>query len=398
MGFFDFLKGKKAAQDPDSFQRLAVEVAVDLPFVERVQAHPEEEFALDLDTVGRPGLMLYLHNLWGTAEGASLDDQRSIIAGFLQQMHEQVPMPETWEEAKDRVFLALRDASYCVALLGKEGFDPVMDPVLEDLLLVLCVDLETTIASVGEDKLGEWGVARDDAWEVALANTARFAPRLEAADSGAMMRIQAGQIDAASYLLAPGWLERIAAGRNVLAWAAERDWINVLVLDDELPYESMAGLAMSEWEEAPRAISPRLYTLEDGEVVPVTVPGDHPAFSALELARYKQRATQYATQKDALVAWLEQNDDDVFVASFMVHEHEDQLRSAFAWPDECVGLMPHVDVAVLVGEGDEPIEIPFADLVAAAGLRPWRRLQPPRYRVERWPDRALLAELHPAFR
>ncbi len=397
MGFFDFLKGKKAADDPLSFQKLAIEVARGLPFVERVEAHADEDFALDLDSEGRPGQIMYLHNLWAMAEGESLDDQRAIIAGFLEQMQAQMPIPENWETAKDRVFLALRDATHHMSLLGREGFDAVSEPVLEDLLHVLCADLETTIVSVGNKQLEEWGVSLGEAWAVALANTARFAPHLEPAEAGAMMRIQAGTIDAASYLMAPGWLERIADGRHVLAWAAERDWINVLVLDDELPYAAFAELALKEWEEASRSISPRLYTLAKGEVVPVTLPPDHEAFGALELARYKHRATQYAIQKEELDRWHEENDVDIFVASFMVYETEDGYRSVVAWPDECLGLLPEVDVAILMSDDGQPTEIPFEALVEAAGIAPSKTLFPRRYRVERWPDREVLAELSAAF-
>ena len=68
-------------------------------------------------------------------------------------------------------------------------------------------------------------MSAEDAWETAAANTRRLAPDTDdfAPTPKSMVRIFSGQIDAASYLTAPGWLASMARGQSVLAWEAERD-------------------------------------------------------------------------------------------------------------------------------------------------------------------------------
>ena len=400
MGFLDRFRRPKSATDPDGFRELALEVARAHPFVASVELAEDGEFALSVSFVGGDGSVrtTYLRRPWAEAEGEPYEDQVEIIARFLEQFAQEAPIPKSWSDAKDLVFLGLRAVSYTAYMPRDKA--PIWREALDGLALILFVDLETTAVTVRGERLEEWGVSVNDAWVAAAANTLRMAP--DAGDFAptpkSMVRISSGQIDAASYLTAPGWLASMARGMSVVAWAAERDSLAVVFGAEGVDPTRFAAQALETWKESPTDVSPRLYTLDGDTVAPLTAPQDDPASRALEKCRYAQIARATAEQGHALEVLHERDGIDGWVGVLDVLDRNGRLEAVTIWPDDVVTLLPEADTIDFVEmDKNEKIRVvhslPQRAVFEAMGLEPEADLVPPRYYVARWPDTRLLERL-----
>ncbi|MFT7624419.1 MAG: hypothetical protein ACI9WU_003606 [Myxococcota bacterium] len=358
--------------------------------------HPDQEFALLVTTAVDKEATTFLANMFADLKDASLDEQRAGIAFYLQQLHNRVQAPETWAEARKMVSLAMRGAAYTTSLSFGEGDGPVFRPVLGgSLVQVLCLDLETSIQTVPEDSVAAWGVSVDEAWAAAAANLKTLAPRIEPAEPGTMARIMAGQIDAASYLLAPGWLAACKGDHDVLAWSSGREWIVVLTHDGDPDLRMLATMPHEQWSESQHMVSPCLYTLDaHGAVVPVTVPADHPAFAELELSRKSLTLAEYDNQKRVLEHHYEVEDIDTFVPSFKLHDADDGLQSMGVWTHDVHTLLPRTDMALPLDSDERSTVVPFEALLQLMpGVRERTDLYPTRYEVDGFPTPAEMKSL-----
>lgn len=396
MGFLDRFKKPAAARTEQDFIELAIAVARTRSEILEAEVSSDHELALRIVVQNTGEQTLFLNTPWNAAREAPRRDQEGIVGHFLDQLAVQLPMPADWETARAKVFLALRGQGYAAHSIGLTEL--VWQPVLDGLAHMLFVDLDSTVAAVPKDELDAWGVTIEEAWDTALRNTHRLAPKIDPPEDSSMLRIQAGQIDAASYLLAPGWLHGIANGRSVLAWASDRDWAMVLVGAGGADVESLARMAREEWEQAQSGVSPRLYTLDGDRIVPLTVSENDPAHGELTLARHLQQLSAYEVQKEALDRMHEQQGLDLWVGNLKVLERDGGYRSVAVWTHDCDSLLPAADSFYFIkpgedGEVEEDFELPQAAVVEAAGLQPVKGLLPLRYRVETWPDDDVLSSL-----
>lgn len=398
MGWLDRIRGRSAARNEAQFQDLAVAVARRTPGVRAARPHPDEALALEVefDREGDGESLVRLQRPWALSQGKSRRVQKGAVAAWLNSFVARLDRPASWDEARPRLFLALRSAS---GMLGTfADIVPIAERVPGGLHLVLYLDLESSMSPVNKSELVRWDVSREAAWDAALVNTERLAPKVEVSDTGGLYRIEGGQIDAASFLMAPGWLRSVAGSGQVIAWSADRDWVNVLVhgRDEAWPEltPSLVELARSEWAQSESPLSPLFYRLDGDRVVLVEPDSDHPASASLEVSRLLFQQAQYTDQKAALDQRHAEEGVDLWVGNLMLHEVQGHPRSLAVWTDECDSLLPAADVLCFVrAEGGEPFELPMAAVVEAAGLEPVEGLSPVRYRVARWPDRAVLETL-----
>lgn len=387
-----------------AFLTTAIEAAGEVEDVELVELVGEPEaLVLSISVRGREGRSTaYLGNLFRELRGAEAETIRSRLAGFFRTTVHAPDRPAGWDEAAPKLLAVLRSAGIRSWAIN-EPVTPVSEPSQPALVEMLVLDLGPSITYVTLADLEGWGVDVATARARGLENLVRLTPPPpEASEEGAVVRVLSGTIDAASYLLVPGWLSgfRAAVRGRPVAYAAGQDSVVVASADDPRRVLALAERAWDEWTEAARPVSPCLYTAtDDGRVVPLSVEADHPAASAVARSRLHLLASEYATQKEALERRHEQTGDDVFVASMLAVETDDGVvRSISVWSRDVPTLLPHTDVVALLGdaEGREPpIEVAWARLEAEAGalLEPCPELWPPRVRVDAWPDEATLARL-----
>lgn len=400
MGLFERLSRGRPAKNRREFLALAVDVARSHPTLASAVAHPDIDFALSIDDGPLGGESLMLDRPWAFARGESRVEQKAILLEFYTSLAEQSDVPEQWDDARTAIVALLREATH--AAHAHDGPTLVTRPAFDGLAKVLYIDLGTVVAVVTPAQLESWGVSTDDAWEAALQNTARHAPDTEFGGERALFRVGATEIDAPSFLLAPGWAMARLSDEDTVFHVADREW---LVVCSGCRGELLAKLALrarESWEAADRRVSPRLYRVEGGEVVPVEAAPDHPAFEELELGRHLLAASMYSDQKEALDARYAAQGKDIFVASYLLEEVDGVVRSRVVWSDDCVSVLPEAEVVTLVrnveGADDLIFDLPMDRVVEAAGLEPVEGLRPVRYFVETWPDERVLDSIRRSSR
>jgi len=381
MGIFD--RFKAPATTRQEFVAMARKVLAKLDEVASTEAG--DDFSIVVTRTDGGGHTTYLANIWRQLEGRNYAEQRAGLEEFLGHMTQGAEAVDGWEAARERLFPALRGGGYLTAF-AMEDDGPIRRAALPSLCQVLCLDGESTVSTLARSSLDEWGVSEAEAWAAADDNLKRHSRPIIGSDPGTVHRIVTTALDAASLLLAPGWLHACGGSLRTIAWVPDRDSLSVLVYEGEAPIESLAPLARQEWEEAPRSVSPVLYTTDsNGSVVPFV--STEPAQTAmLDHARYVLALAEYQSQKAAIDAYHEEHGIDLYVAKYMVFDGDAGMRSVAVWPEDCEGLIPAADVIALLGSGPEPREVPLETVLAHTGLKPVKGLFPLRYRVGTWPD------------
>lgn len=405
MGIFDIFRRRKPVRDEASFTELALELCRVFERVERAERHPDPDvFAIQVWQRGddEPHTT-YLNNIWRALKDAGAKAQRDELTDFLAKLVNVPKPPKTWAKAQALVFPALRSAAYVNQFQYHAEYGasaPLWRPALPGLVQLLAIDLGETVTMANASSLEEWGVSADEAWAQAYQNLARLTPQAGEVDGAAgLVRIASGQIDAASYLLCPGFLARFAAaGDHAIAWCADRDWLTVLRSDDldDGTLGKLAEMAQSEFEDAARQLSPCLYTVDSaGTVIPLAVPPEHADHAALHKGEVILAAMEYEQQKAALDERNEREEIDVFVASLLAYQQEDgSLMTVATWADACESLLPNADFVAFIGDDDTAFQVSFASVLREIpSLRPDPAYWPTRYHVTSWPDAATLERL-----
>ena len=157
--------------------------------------------------------------------------------------------------------------------------------------------------------------------------------------------------------------------------------------------------AEAEFKASPRRLSPALYTVGEGDrVVPLVLPGEHPLRTRVASAHAKLAIYEYQEQKELVDKQHEQDETDIFVASYMVREIEGNVVSLTVWGENVDSLLPVADAVAFSREGVPTIIVRWSDVQRIAGSC-WERdpvVDPPRMRTLRWPEPPILAELERA--
>ena len=132
-----------------------------------LSGRPPKEFQAD-------GIVFYLHNFYVSyLKGTPLSEIIEKIAGAVPIM-EELP---SWEEARDRIALQLREPLRIKAPDGRDA-ESIEEPSrLPGLVLALVLDFPEHIASVTRTVLERWGVGREEALARAREQTLAKLPR-----------------------------------------------------------------------------------------------------------------------------------------------------------------------------------------------------------------------------
>jgi|GEM_PF-802867 len=403
MGFWDTVKGwfGGAPDEPapeidphDVFRDEVRAVALAMDAFDTVTPHPRE-FALDVVPRGGPAMACYLSNLYLETRALSPDDRTDRIAFFLATMTERPELPTDWATAMEMVLPVLRPAAFFLAANTNGRRPPMaMRPFLPLLNEVLAIDLPNSLSYARLDQLEEWGVTLEQAFDAARANLAAFADEgLERYDPTANIWHLAGGDDyESSRLLLPGWLAGFADRVDGVPIAAipHRSACLIGGDGDDAMVARLLQSVRAEYENSPRPISPALYAVREGEVVPF-LPSDSPHAASADEGHLVLASIEYGEQKEVLDAWHEANDVDLFVASYSVYRSPSGLFSVAVWGEDVDSLLPKARrIAVVGGDMDSgdtwTIQVSWGDLVELVGgaLELDPELDPPRWRTTRW--------------
>jgi hypothetical protein len=393
------------------FRERVIRMAGELPFI--ASAEPAtDDYAIDVVNDRDEEFRFFLHNLFAETRDFDPEARDAQITRFLSLLGSRPEVPETWEDAAPKLLPVIRvrtffDISFSGPNPGKRHL--VFRPFLPFLSEAIAVDFEGQLQYATSEQLSDWGVDAERAFEQASRNLSRFADDgIEPFDTSAphpIWHVAAGDAYESSRLALPGWLERFAGKVHGKPVAAIPDRSTLLVTGDgdEASLIRLAETAKREFTASPRSISPVLYTQGDaGTVVPFAGSTSKRLADLLRANQILLAATEYHAQKESLEKTLEERGDDVFVASFMVVERDEDVdtKSIATWGEGVRTLLPFTDLVALGGGNPESDDawhllLPWRVVNQHAGHL-WKEepgVDPPRMRTIGWPDAKLIATL-----
>lgn len=307
----------------------------------------------------------------------------------------------TWDEVAPHLVPLLRPA-----VVGGSLATPLVRAAFAPLVYAYVgLDEPTRIRLVTSMDAGRWGKTHQELVVAALENLSRREHKLEPFDEAAdYPNYHVGAKDElrASRLLLPGFLEAFEAPLGGPAVCAVPDGERCVVgpRDDPKAIEQLYEFALKRWDESEEPVAPMLFTLDDeGDVVPLTLPDDHPAKELEQRATALFLARAYADQKGVLDAAFEREELPVVVAECSAISHPTLgVLTITPFVEGFEALLPVVQAVQLHWQDGDTVHtllIRTEELVQRAPgyLRVSEDFDPPRLVTVGFPDRAALAAL-----
>ncbi len=390
--------------DRDRFAALILEGLRQAGETAAIRYDPET-FSLVSEAAGRHHAIL--NSVYNEYRVSSPEGRARLIRNFVRSWF--IPLkglPDDFEDVHPDLLPALRSRAYievnCLRLRA-EGAKDIGWPyrtVADHLSLSLVYDLPESITSIQQRQLDTWKVTFDDALARALENLAAISGHeFDRAGAGVWRSPWHDNLDTSRLMLLDLIRSHEVHGDPV-AMIPNRDTLVLTGADDEQGLVRLAELAEDAWEH-PRAISGLAVRLEGDEWVPFLPAEDHPAFTRLLRLRLLSQGADYNSQKKALEAWYEQQDEDVYVGPYSVATHQESgdTFSYCVWTESVDVSLPVAQRVffVRIGEDEKPRVVgasTFARVQEHLGalLTP-QDLYPPRYRVSDFPSQEQLAVL-----
>jgi hypothetical protein len=339
----------------------------------------------------------YLENAFRECQGVSAEERESRMTRLVS-IAAAAPVSDDWETVRPPLRPVLRSAVFGIDQGPVKA--PLNRPALPYLAEFVVIDTATAMGYVNTGHATRWGVDVEEVFAAARSNMADIA--LSSLDrkrtgAGPVRFVDDGDSYFASLLLMDGWLAGMGVrlGAPPLAFVpSQSNGLEVLGVGGPIELNALLKVAVDEYQEAVRPISPVPYTVnEDGDVVPYEVPRDHPSWQAIRHAQVVLAANTYTPQTGYLKALYEREEVDVFISTLQCFRTPGGTDITVAtWSDDLVSLLPEAHYVAFPGQEEgSTFLVPWAVVAAEAGLVPEEGFSPPRYRVGDWPDAATMA-------
>jgi hypothetical protein len=266
------------------------------------------------------------------------------------------------------------------------------------LALLLAYEMAEEAVDVAEVHLQSWGLARDEAFELALQSLrSRPPPKPLEVAAGLFASTAADGFDAARILLPELWADLKVKGKLV-AMSPHQDALFLTGSDDEEALEHVASLALDLGQQ-PLGISAQTFILEGKEWKPWSPEPARRSARALELARLPEIARAYERQKTLLEAQAELERREETISPFVVlRDDEKQLVSATVWIEGTEPLLAKAERIAFAAKpkpGEEEslraVALPWDEALAIPGVSVERTKDvPERYRARGFPPMNLI--------
>lgn len=391
----------KDKPDPDRFARKFIDAV-------RSNGYPHElEYEADTFRIRHAnGSYFNLHNAYHAYLGAPRGQQRKALLAFssLLGVHEKDDAM-SWEQARPLLRPLIRSITQLEEInlhhAEQDGWDaPPMQlkyrRLSEECVELLAVDHPDHTATLTRGPEEAWGVDFDQALSTARSN-------LRESPDEPFVEVLPGVYQAAwgdaydsSRALLPDLLHRVPVAGLPVFMLATRDVLLVTGEGDLQGQAQMLELAANAFADG-RVISWEVLRYDDGQLH-AHVLADAGLRERQRQLRLELDVEAYALQKQLLERVHQKHEEDVFVASFMVHS--DDHVSLCAWTDGVASSLPRTDRLVLVmpvedGEAETlMVDWEQAQPVLGHLLREdIRHIHPPRYLTLGFPDAETRARL-----
>ncbi|MBA8886945.1 hypothetical protein FHW12_001136 [Dokdonella fugitiva] len=330
--------------------------------------------------------IVHLENLFREYAAAHRADRPHLLRKYaaLAASLDGPAMPARWADAALGVRALVR-SRYDRAFEFESSDRPatVEWPFVDDLHVRLAYDFGAYVTHVTRERAVEWAITDDAMRETAVANLEREPVEWQALGAG-VFRLVADE-HAESHLLVDATFERLPF-RDAAAVPSNRGVLLACDRNDRTALRALLGEAERCVQQKPWPIAGTLLARDAGRWQPF-LPDGELAVAARRL-RTLDTGLLYADQKLALDRHHETIDHDVFVATCLVFEDDDELRSLCTWSEGVVTLLPRTDIVVF-HRGTEPpqtLAVAWDDAISIAGAHLQASdFDPVRYLVDTFP-------------
>ena len=391
MGFLDFLGGKtteeKFARDLIAFARRAGSSGWEFVPADRSLRNPA-------------GASISVVNIFLEYSQADRSQRPELIAKYADMMiNSEREVPKLWTLAQKAIYPVLRwrdDGSTIeIDRRGTPKTSPherIALPFHGETIIRIVYDFGPSWIQVTTGMADTWGVPLEEIHARALQNLRALERPRWAQRSPGLWQIESAVAYEESMLLRADVLDALDVRGDMLLLPSNRGVLLAAGSDDAAAIEALLDAAREHQLKSPWPLSTQVLR---------RCPGGFEAAALENRAATKQStlkkielASIYLDQKEALEKWLERTGRDIFVATYVLTEKEDDADTATSyctWTQGAHSWLPRTDMIALnrdVGrEKFDTIFVPWsaASEICGARMRPLDE-HPPRIEVADFPD------------
>lgn len=349
-----------------------------------------------------------LHNAFRDYQSADKAHKPDVLNGYASTLVSyKQQAPQTFEDVKPLLRPVIRNLAMLEEVrlhhIRTEGWESAKTAVYQtlgkDCVTLLGVDYPETTSTLTDGPKENWGVSLDEALSVAVSNLRETTP--DAFDEivpGLYVGRWNDSYDTSRVLL-PDVLQRAPIKGRPVFMIPTRDVLMVTGDKDEDGIRHMVEVSFKAMENG-RVVSSQVYTYDDQRIVPF-ISHDETLLSRMASLEHMLLQGNYHVQKEQLDTIHDEQNTDVFVASYQLFELKDGNGKTFSmcsWTETVDTLLPKTDrVALVQPQADGTVQTRIVDwheLEAKLGelLTPVS-VYPPRYRTLGFPTAAQLSQL-----
>ena len=309
-------------------------------------------------------------------------DRKRLVREFVASSLAPADGPETLEEARPRLRVALRGATY-------GGADLLRRPALPFLDEVVLVDHPRTYLDEGYPR--RWEVSVEEVFANARTGMESRAAELDGVTALGRSVLHVpdytgGQV--VSRILLDGWLAALTdhVGGRPVAFVPSNLMLLICV-DEPVIVKRLFQLAADEYARTARPLSPMGYTPDaEGRLTVYSPAPDHPAYHAS--GRAYRRLLVDSAEGQRLTSR-----DPRFVACSLVARSDGSTFTEATWRVGSSSLLPPVDYVGIREPGEKLYFVSWAALAEADLLDEDVELRPTRFRTSTRPSASALGYL-----
>lgn len=389
----------------DEFAQKFIKAAREAGYSDDLQYSPDE-FRISHGDSG----YFNLHNAFRDYQNADKPKKPEVLNGYVATLlRYKKNAPQTFEQIRPLLRPVIRNLAMLEEVrlhhVRNEGWQApylsMFKPLGKDCVTLLAVDHPESTSTLTKGPEEQWGLTLDEALSIALDN-------LREATADAFEEIAPGLYVGrwndgydTSRVLLPDVLQRAPIKGQPVFMIPTRDVLLVTGDKDDQGISHMVETCFKAMESG-RVVSSQMYTYQDQSIIAFT-PRDDVLEARLASLEHMLLEGNYTTQKELLDKISEEQNEDVFVATYLLYKltgSNDQTFSMCTWTKSVDTLLPKTDRVALVDlqdDGTTNAQVFEWDEVASrlGELMKPESVYPPRYRTLGFPTAEQLSELTP---
>jgi hypothetical protein len=355
------------------------------------------------DTIRNGDHVINLANIHLEYAAASRLHRRNLLQKYFAML-QTTPVPKLWTLAQTKIYPLLRSRydlrTHEIASRSKQQpFPPrAARRFISSLDQILGYDHGQTVSQVPAATLEEWAAPLDAVIDRALNNLRALPTPTWLKVSPSVWKLESDEGYNESFLQLPKIFENLPAKGTAIAMIPNRGVLLATGSDEPGGVTALLAAARKSLQESPWPLCGDLFQIGSNGIR-ILVPSGTDAKALTSIQRLDIESV-YSAQKSALEAHCEAIQDDVFVATYgLLGEMDDpnQLQSWCSWAEGVRTLLPQTDLIAFVWDLDSARKTALVSWANAATIvgHYFKSTDedPPRTRVDEFPNPAELAEL-----